>query len=547
MIAICFDMQDSQLSRRNPRPPARLISRGSPSSTHTQESANSHGNKLGGGRSTPPANNDAADKKQETIAPKTPTTQAQQDTAAPLSSTCKPIVPKRPKIDLPSHRINARIQYMKDHALIGKFIGFWPTEKALQGWIASKWKPKGHVTLQLGPKGFFTAIFICIEDRNRVMDEGPYFFNSVGLYLRNWVERFNPDKENFNWAPVWIRLYSLPLEYWDEDSLQEIGKGLGEFIKIAEETKLRRYTSYARIYVYMHLDKALPNAVSIYHDDFEWIQPLDYEHVPFRCPRCHAHGHLFRDCPLNAQAQNKEADVNPEADGFTKVPTRRQHSKKPSATGKKSTPSSNAPSTSNSFAILSNSDPTSDSGQIPSNPHQQPSDSSIPTAQPNPLHSQKEKASTTSPSTNPFTETKLLTWHPEIMEVDDPKSRPIASDEENLSSSQLNPMEEDSEGLELGELDIIGLEDACKSKDFDKIKPHQIDKLVKVLPKAQQQTKLGIQLGSHWDSLKVAKESRKRGRKPDWQRTITIGEILVNSGRYPKLTWFFKPLPNSSS
>ena len=138
---------------------------------------------------------------------------------------------------------------MRDHALIGKFIGFWPTEKALQGWISEKWKPKGHITLQLGTKGFFTVVFICIEDHNRVLDEGPYFFNSACLYLRDWVERFNPDTEDFIWAPVWIRMYSLPLEYWDEESLKDIGKGLGEFIKIAEETKLRHYTSYARICV----------------------------------------------------------------------------------------------------------------------------------------------------------------------------------------------------------------------------------------------------------------------------------------------------------
>jgi len=54
------------------------------------------------------------------------------------SSTCKPIATERPKIELPSHRINAQIQYMKYHAPIGKFIGYWPTEKALQGWITSK-------------------------------------------------------------------------------------------------------------------------------------------------------------------------------------------------------------------------------------------------------------------------------------------------------------------------------------------------------------------------------------------------------------------------
>jgi len=86
------------------------------------------------------------------------------------SKTCKPIVEERPKIELPSQKINERIQYMTDNALIGKFIGLWPTEKALYGWIAAKWKPKGHITLQLGLKGFFTVIFLCLEDKFRILD-----------------------------------------------------------------------------------------------------------------------------------------------------------------------------------------------------------------------------------------------------------------------------------------------------------------------------------------------------------------------------------------
>jgi len=79
------------------------------------------------------------------------------------SKTCKPLAEERPKIELPSQKINERIQYMIDHALIGKFIGRWPTEKALHGWISAKWKPKGDITLQLGPKGFFTVIFFLLR------------------------------------------------------------------------------------------------------------------------------------------------------------------------------------------------------------------------------------------------------------------------------------------------------------------------------------------------------------------------------------------------
>jgi len=129
------------------------------------------------------------------------------------SATCKPIAAEIPTIELPRKRINSQIQYMKDHALIGKFIGLWPIEKALHGWIIAKWKPKGHITLQLVPMDFFTAVFNCIEDQNRVLDRGPYFFNVASPYLRDWIERFNPDKEDLSLAPVWICLYSLPLEY----------------------------------------------------------------------------------------------------------------------------------------------------------------------------------------------------------------------------------------------------------------------------------------------------------------------------------------------
>lgn len=57
-------------------------------------------------------------------------------------ATCKLVATERPKVELPSQRIDSQILFMKDHALIRKFIGFWPEKKALQGWIASKWKPK---------------------------------------------------------------------------------------------------------------------------------------------------------------------------------------------------------------------------------------------------------------------------------------------------------------------------------------------------------------------------------------------------------------------
>jgi len=186
------------------------------------------------------------------------------------------------------------------------------------------------------------------------MDEGPYFFNLAGLYLREWAARFNPDKEDLSWAPIWIRMYSLPEEYWDEESLRDIGNGLGEFIKAAEEMKMPKYTSYACICIFMCLDKALPDSVCLSHDGYEWNQALDYEHVPFRYCKFHALGHLFRDCPLNAKPQTANPSDMQNQEGFTKVSNRKRLHRKRSNGKTPLLETSSLPTTSNIFEILAN-------------------------------------------------------------------------------------------------------------------------------------------------------------------------------------------------
>lgn len=119
---------------------------------------------------------------------------------------------------------------------------------------------------------------------------------------------------------------------------------------------LSQYTSYASISIYMKLGKVLTDLVSVLHDDFEWIQPINYEHVPFRCRKCHAHEHLFHDFPLNAHPKSTDNMGKSNAEGFTKVACRKKHNKKPPTTLENVIPSSDTPSSSNSFDILSNLD-----------------------------------------------------------------------------------------------------------------------------------------------------------------------------------------------
>jgi len=87
--------------------------------------------------------------------------------------------------------------------------------------------------------------------------------------------------EDLTIAPVWIRLYSLLIEFWDDQILVDIGNTLGTFVKSSEQMKVGRYTTYARICIYLDLSKPIPESIKLQWRDEKWIQALDYEQIPF--------------------------------------------------------------------------------------------------------------------------------------------------------------------------------------------------------------------------------------------------------------------------
>jgi hypothetical protein len=52
------------------------------------------------------------------------------------------------------------------------YVSLWPTERTLRNWIKYQWKPSGEVELHLGSKGFFTTVFMNLEDRDKVFEGG---------------------------------------------------------------------------------------------------------------------------------------------------------------------------------------------------------------------------------------------------------------------------------------------------------------------------------------------------------------------------------------
>lgn len=107
---------------------------------------------------------------------------------------------------------------------------------------------------------------------------------------------------------MWIRLFSLPVDYWGLNALKQIGDQLGTFIKASEATLQKKYTSYARICVEMDVSGALYEGLWLEYRDENYFQAIDYEQILFRCCKCHEHGHLIRECSMKKKEQEAQTE-----------------------------------------------------------------------------------------------------------------------------------------------------------------------------------------------------------------------------------------------
>ena len=79
---------------------------------------------------------------------------------------------------------------------------------------------------------------------------------TIGMYINKWTPNFSPENDIPYAVPVWVCLPFLPLHYWNDETIKNIGNALERFIDQVEPRN--RLQSYARLCVEVDLEKGLP-------------------------------------------------------------------------------------------------------------------------------------------------------------------------------------------------------------------------------------------------------------------------------------------------
>nr|POE60561.1 uncharacterized protein CFP56_66079 [Quercus suber] len=178
-------------------------------------------------------------------------------------------------------------------ALIVKVYGRSVGLNFLHNRLLSLWKPAGRLDcVDLGHE-FFLTRFSLKDDYESILKKGPWFIGGNFLSIRPWEPDFHPASANVASVAVWIRLNELPIEYYNPEALLQIGKSIGNVLRIDSNTATESRGRFARICVQIDVDKPLVTAVLI--GKFE--HTVCYEGIQKLCFSCGRIGHRKDSCP----------------------------------------------------------------------------------------------------------------------------------------------------------------------------------------------------------------------------------------------------------
>ncbi|XP_026384831.1 uncharacterized protein LOC113280423 [Papaver somniferum] len=211
----------------------------------------------------------------------------------PVRSSTGEVLIKIPK------DLSSRSKEVWKYSLVGRFnfktLGLQFEEAKLI--LCNQWSLTGQVQFIPWRRGYFIIKLFNEADRKRVSYEGPWKVKNQLLKVLPWTPMFNPESEKISRAAVWVRFPYLHLEYWEEEILFRIARGLGKPVVVDPRTLKHEYVYFAAVLNDIDFSKPLGNII-IEDEELPKGFYIDYEinNKPDFCDHCKSIGHVEANC-----------------------------------------------------------------------------------------------------------------------------------------------------------------------------------------------------------------------------------------------------------
>ncbi|KAF4375441.1 hypothetical protein F8388_024100 [Cannabis sativa] len=197
--------------------------------------------------------------------------------------------------------------------LYGKLVApMFVDEGVLADFVVKHWKKK--VTVMALAENAKTSNcyefgFDAAEDRDWVLQNGPWCFRGYNLVLKAWAPR-TTEPVVFHHLRIWMQIHNLLQEYFSTENGNLLGKLAGKVVKVdLEDEKPALWGYFLRVLVDIEFEKPL---VSGCFFDLSsgvklWLQ-FKYENIGIFCYKCGVLGHQRKGCKLSSPVMIENSD-----------------------------------------------------------------------------------------------------------------------------------------------------------------------------------------------------------------------------------------------
>ncbi|KAK8667842.1 hypothetical protein V6N13_105323 [Hibiscus sabdariffa] len=158
------------------------------------------------------------------------------------------------------------------NALIGNFLGKSPPLAVFQRIANRLWGREGSVEIR-------------------------FLAPSRALVLRQWVPGLRFDVVSLDSAPVWVKLWHVPLELFSREGLSYIASALGKPLYMDRATTLKMQLEFAKICIEVYGTDVIPGSVTLDLGEGVTIDVgVEIDWAPPKCDHCAIFGHSADKC-----------------------------------------------------------------------------------------------------------------------------------------------------------------------------------------------------------------------------------------------------------
>lgn len=193
------------------------------------------------------------------------------------------------KVDLEEYQ---RLWRPWQKALIIKALGQNIAHKLLMQRISELWKLDWECeSIDLEGK-YYIVCFHSNKDYDHVLNNGACIVLGYYNTVAKWKPNFHPSKDKVTSTLVWVRFPEIPIEFFHESFMMNMGNFVGWAVKVDATTLSMTWGKFARVSVEIDFKKPLVPLVSV----LGHAQIMEYEGLHSIGFSCGEYGHRESGC-----------------------------------------------------------------------------------------------------------------------------------------------------------------------------------------------------------------------------------------------------------